>query len=61
MGGEIAKSRMLCDYLVYFLDKGVKVMHLPNKRSKDVHFKFITESYFNWTKLDEADYEVNRA
>jgi len=60
LGGQITKSRMLCEYNVFFLEKDVRVMQLPNKRYRDINFRFITESFFNWIKLEEAEYEVNR-
>jgi hypothetical protein len=60
MGGEPTKNRMLCDYVVFFLSTGIKVIQIPTKKSKDVNFRFITESYFNWIRLDESEFLVNR-
>ena len=48
----------MCDYNVFFLQKDVRVMNLPNKRYKDINFRFITESFFNWIKLDDKDFVV---
>lgn len=47
---------MLCDYNVFFLKRDVRLMQLPNKRFLDIHYRYITESFFNWIKLDEAEY-----
>ena len=60
LGGQCTRNRMLCDYNVFFLKRDVRVMQLPNKRFRDIHYRYITESFFNWIKLDEAEYEVNK-
>jgi hypothetical protein len=61
MGGEICKGRMVCDFNIFFLEKDVKLMQGPMKKYKDVHFKYITESFFHWIQLDEDDYLVNKS
>ena len=59
MGGIKATGRMTCDYNVYFQNENIKLFSGPMK-FKNVNFKFITESFFQWSRLNEEDFYVNK-
>ena len=58
MGGTKSNGRMLCDFNVYFLKDNIKLFQGP-MQFKNVSFKFITESYFHWIRLNEEDFYAN--
>jgi hypothetical protein len=56
MGGQCWKSRITADYSVFFLTE-IKAVNGPIKY-KRVNYKFVTESFFNWLRLDDNDFVV---
>jgi len=50
---------MTCDYNVYFHSDNIKLFSGPMK-FKNVNFRFITESFFQWIRLNEEDFFVNK-
>ena len=51
LGGTVSGNKMLCKYVVYFKGTLPKDHKEPNK--KQVHFKYLTESFFSWLRLPE--------
>lgn len=57
LGGLVTGNRMTCDYNVYFInDKLVGIM--SHASFKSVHFKYITESFFSWIRLNDVDFFI---
>ena len=58
LGGKRWDSKVTANYVVYF-KRDVKPVCPPMKKFVNVHFKYVTECFFQWMRLKEEPFVID--